>query len=269
MPTLTVNGVPISYSDTGPRDAPVVLFGHGFLFSGWVFHPQIAALRDRYRCVAIDWRGQGGTPATATGYDMDTLTADAIGLIENLDLAPVHWVGLSMGGFVGMRIAARQPALIRSLILLDTSAGPEEPGKVGQYKLLGLVQQLTGPGPVMGQVKKAMFGPAFLRDPASKPLIDTWVTQIRAQSRTGIRKALRGVTDRLPIEDEIPAITAPTLIAVGAEDVSTPPDKAKRIAELIPGARLEIIPDSGHTSPLEQPARITALLEEFLARNSS
>ncbi len=268
MPTLTVNGVPISYSDTGPRDAPVILFGHGFLFSGWVFHPQIAALQDRYRCVAIDWRGQGATPPTPSGYDMDTLTSDAIGLIENLDVAPVHWVGLSMGGFVGMRIAARRPELIRTLSLLDTSAGPEDPSKVGQYKLLGFVQQLVGSGPVMGQVKKAMFGPTFVRDPASKPLIDTWVTQIRSQSRTGIRKALRGVTDRRPIEDEIPAITAPTLIAVGADDISTPPDKAKRIAELIPGARLEIIPGSGHTSPLEQPAKVTALLEEVLAQHS-
>ena len=55
---------------------------------------------------------------------MDTLTDDAVALIESLGVAPVHYVGLSMGGFVGQRIAARRPELIRTLSLLDTSAGP-------------------------------------------------------------------------------------------------------------------------------------------------
>jgi len=60
MPTFTRDGATIHYIDTGPPagrlDAATVFFGHGLLFSGWMFHPQIAALRSRYRCVAIDWR---------------------------------------------------------------------------------------------------------------------------------------------------------------------------------------------------------------------
>jgi 3-oxoadipate enol-lactonase len=69
MPTISVNGATIAYSDTGAPDgrpdAPTIVFGHGLLFSGWVFHPQIAVMREQYRCVTIDWRGQGDTPATA------------------------------------------------------------------------------------------------------------------------------------------------------------------------------------------------------------
>src|SRR4051794_6302530 len=119
MAILQVNGVPIAYTDSGaPADRPdaaTIVFGHGLLFSGWQFHEQIEALNDRYRCVTVDWRGQGDTPPTADGYDMDTLTGDAIGLIEQLGVAPVHYVGLSMGGFVGQRIAARRGELLRTL----------------------------------------------------------------------------------------------------------------------------------------------------------
>ena len=71
-----------------------------------MFRAQIAALREDYRCIALDWRGQGDSPPTDSGFDMDTLSLDAIALIEELVGAPVHYVGLSMGGFVGQRIAA-------------------------------------------------------------------------------------------------------------------------------------------------------------------
>jgi pimeloyl-ACP methyl ester carboxylesterase len=114
MPTINVRGKVIGYTDTGIPDgrpgAPTVVFGHGLLFGGWMFRAQITALEDRYRCVTIDWRGQGETPATGGGCDMDSLTADATGLVAALGVAPVHWVGLSMGGgFVGQR-TPRRPA---------------------------------------------------------------------------------------------------------------------------------------------------------------
>ncbi|HTY28094.1 MAG TPA: alpha/beta hydrolase, partial [Mycobacterium sp.] len=138
MPGFARDGALIYYTDTdvpaGRPDAPTIVFGHGLLFSGWLFHPQIAVLREMYRCVAIDWRGQGKSSAAERGYDMDTLASDAIALIESLELAPVHYVGLSMGGMIGQRIAARRSELVRSLTLLDTSAGPEDPAKVGKYK---------------------------------------------------------------------------------------------------------------------------------------
>ena len=70
----------------------------------WRF--QVAAFRDRFRCVAWDHRGQGRSELTEGGYDMDTLADDAAALIAQLGIAPVHFVGLSMGGFVGMRLAA-------------------------------------------------------------------------------------------------------------------------------------------------------------------
>jgi pimeloyl-ACP methyl ester carboxylesterase len=269
MPTINVRGTVLGYTDTGAPggrpDAPVVVFGHGLLFGGWMFRAQVAALSDRYRCVTIDWRGQGETPATRGGYDMDSLTADAVGLIAALGVAPVHWVGLSMGGFVGQRIAARHGELLRSLTLLDTSADAEDPARAREHAALAWFQELFGIGPLLGKVKSLMFGPAFLADPASADVIDEWRRRLRALSRPATRKAVLGVGGRAAVAGEIGRITVPVLVIVGADDRATPTADAERIAALIPGARLRVVADCGHSSTLEQPTVISGLLAEFLA----
>src|SRR5438128_2311715 len=104
MPRTTVNGADLYYEDTGSgREA--ILFAHGLLWSGRMFDAQVAALKGRYRCVTFDFRGQGQSEITTTGYDMDTLAEDAAALIQRLGIAPCHFLGLSMGGFIGMRLA--------------------------------------------------------------------------------------------------------------------------------------------------------------------
>lgn len=270
MPTLTAeDGAIVAYSDTGlpaaGPDAPTVVFGHGLLFSGWMFSAQIEALRDRYRCVAIDWRGQGDSPAARSGYDMDTLTRDAVEVIERVGGRPVHYVGLSMGGFVGQRLAARRPDLVRSLVLLDTSAEAEDVAAALRERLLAAVYRYGGIAPVRRPVERLMFGPTFRGDPANRRLIDEWVRRLARCDRDGIRRAVLGVAKRSGVTDEIGSITAPTLVIVGADDAATPPVRARRLAELIPGAHLEIVPDCGHSSTVEQPAAVTALICSFLA----
>ncbi|WP_067677075.1 alpha/beta fold hydrolase [Nocardia miyunensis] len=268
MPTIAIDGVPIAYTDTGVPpgrpDAATIVFGHGLLFGGWMFGPQIQALREHYRCVSIDWRGQGGTPATPDGYDMDTLADDALALIRALDPRPVHWVGLSMGGFVGLRLAARHGALLRSLTLLDTSAGPEVPAKIGEYKRLARALLWLGVRPIRGLIAPHLFGPSIRADRSRRPVIDEWAARLSRCDRSGIRRAVLGVADRVSVENEISAITVPTLVAVGADDHATPPDRSQRIVALIPGARYHLIPDCGHTSTLEQPEAVTAMLTRFL-----
>ncbi len=268
MAEITRNGATIHYTDTGiPRDRPgaaTVFFGHGLLFGGWMFGPQIGSLKNDYRCVAIDWRGQGASSAPADGYDMDTLADDAMTLIGELGVGPVHYVGLSMGGFIGQRIAARHPELVRSLTLLDTSAGPEDPDKLRRYKLMGAAYRLVGIGPLRKAVLPLMFGPDFLADPVSAPLLQDWEQRLRDCRRAGIARAVKGVADRASVESEIGSITIPTLVIVGDDDVATPPAKARRIAELIPGARLEQVSHCGHSATVEQPETVTGLIREFL-----
>jgi len=270
MPTMTVGSVPLAYEDTGPPpgrpDAPTVLFGHGLLFSGWMFRAQVEALRGRYRCVTVDWRGQGDTPGVGGGYDMDSLTADAIALIRALGVEPVHWVGLSMGGFVGARIAARHGELLRSLVLLDTSAEREDPAKHGPYRRLAWALRLVGFWPIAGRLHSIMFSPAFLADPASEEILREWGRRLARGDRAALRRAVLGVLDRPAIDGELAAIKVPTLVAVGADDRGTPPALARRLAAGIPGSELRVIDDCGHSSSLEQPAVVNELLTAFLGR---
>jgi 3-oxoadipate enol-lactonase len=274
MPTLDVNGVTIAYEDTGPPTgapaAPTIVFGHGLLFSGWMFRHQVAALSAHYRCVTVDWRGQGATPPTTGGsYAMDELYADAVALIEHLGTAPVHYVGLSMGGFVGQRIAARRGELLRSLTLLDTSPDRETPRAAVEDVGMATIYRFSGIGLLKGPVKKIMFGPGFLKDPANRPVVDEFFDRIDRTDRAGLRHAIVAVATRKGVYAELDRITVPTLVVTGADDKPTPPKRARRIAERIPGARLEIVPDCGHSSTVEQPDTVTRQITEFEAEVDS
>jgi 3-oxoadipate enol-lactonase len=269
VPLVDVHGVQLNITDTGTPpgrpDAPVVVMGHGLLFSTTMWRHQIEALRASYRCVAVDWRGQGRTPPPRDGYDMDTLYADLVGLIEHLDVGPVHYAGLSMGGFVGLRLGARRPDLVRSLTLIDTSAGPEDPTKVAQYRLLASLYRIVGLRPLRGRVAPIMFSRAFLATPEGREVLEAWSRELAQQDRRGVKLAIRGVTDRLPVLEEISSIKAPTLVISGSEDVATPTDRADLIAELIPDAESVTLPGVGHVSALEAPQAVNGALVPFLA----
>jgi pimeloyl-ACP methyl ester carboxylesterase len=261
---MAVNGARIYYEDngSGPR---TIVFAHGLLWSGRMFDAQVAALSGRYRCVTFDHRGQGQSELTPSGYDMDALTQDAAALIESLGCAPCHFAGLSMGGFIAMRLGARRPDLLRSLILLETSADPEIPDNVRRYKLGARLTRVLGTRLGAPQVMATMFGRTFMTDPVRAAERAEWQSRLVANRRVGVHRATIGVADRKGIYDEITRITLPTLVIVGDEDAATPPDRAKRIADRIPGARLVTIPRAGHTSTVEQPAAVNAAIERFLA----
>lgn len=260
MPNITLGDVTLSYSDTGSGPETIV-FSHGFLMSQDLFAPQIAALKDQYRCIAYDHRGQAGSSVPQDGYDIDTVAEDARKLIEALNLGPVHFVGLSMGGFVGMRLALNAPHLLKSLVLMDTSAD-EEPHKL-KYRALGLIAKVMGLGAVASKTMNILFGQTFMTDPARAADRATWKAHITSHDRVGIVKALRGVTDRSSVYDRLGQIETPTLVLTGEEDVATVPDKGRRIAEAIPGARFDLIPQAGHSAPVENARAVTDAIAAF------
>src|SRR5262245_44696231 len=137
MPTIDVNGTSLYYEDTGPGSTgETIVFAHGLLWGVELFEPQLAALRDRYRCIAWDHRGQGRRavdPRHSIGREL--LWQDAVELLDALKVTSAHFVGLSMGGFVALRVAARRPDLVRKLILLETAIGPEPLENVARYRM--------------------------------------------------------------------------------------------------------------------------------------
>jgi pimeloyl-ACP methyl ester carboxylesterase len=263
MPEIQVNGAKLHYTDegTGPE---TLIFAHGLLWSGQMFEAQVNAFKDRYRCITFDFRGQGQSEVTRDGYDMDTLYRDTAALIEALGCVPCHFAGLSMGGFIGMRLAVSRPELLRSLILLDTSADPEPEENVPRYNRLNFVARWLGLRLVISPVMRIMFGQTFLTDLNRAAQREEWEKRLIANHRIGITRAVRGVVDRQGVYDEIGGITIPALIIVGEEDVATVPGKAERIQSQIVGSRLIRIPRAGHSSTIEEPEAVNAAIKEFL-----
>ena len=265
MATLAVNGTELYYEDTGPGSSgETIVFSHGLLWGTEQFAPQMAALRERYRCIAWDHRGQGRSAADwRQTIGIELVWQDAVALLEALDVGRVHFCGLSMGGFVGMRMAARRPDLVRSLILVETSSEQEPIANVARYRLLTRVVKYVGTWPVRERVAKIMLGKTILTERSRHMEVERF-TDIMMRRRD-IWRAVNGVIDRAPIHDELARITAPTLIVVGDEDVATPRIKADKIAGAIDGAKLVAIPRAGHSSSIEEPGAVTAAIDAFLA----
>jgi pimeloyl-ACP methyl ester carboxylesterase len=268
MPRIAVNGAELHFEDTGGPGAPVV-FSHGLLMSGRMFDAQIAALRDRFRCVSFDHRGQGRSAVAASGYDLETVAGDAAALLRALSLIPCHFVGHSMGGFVGMRLAARQPAMIRSLVLLDTAADAELLSSRARNTAFAALARVFGMRSVAGPAMKKLYGKTFLADPERSAEREEMRRRFLAIDPTGAVRALGGVLSRAPVEEELSSIRCPTLVLSGDEDTALIPARSARSAQLIPSARFQLIPRAGHSSPIEQPQAVTTAVRAFLERVES
>jgi 3-oxoadipate enol-lactonase len=169
-----------------------------------------------------------------------------------------------MGGFVGMRLAIRRPSLLKSLMLLETSADPEPQENIGRYRLLNFIARWFGLRLVADRVMPLMFGEEFLSDPGRRDQKHEWRERMIANHRIGITRAANGVISRAGVHDQLDRITIPTLIVVGDQDVATVPAKAERMHARIRGSRLVVIPGAGHTSTVEEPGAVNAAVEEFL-----
>ena len=262
MPYLSLPSLNLYYEEIGSGPETLV-FSHGLLWSHRMFEAQVAELSKTYRVIAYDHRGQGKSEVMGP-FDMDTVAEDAAALIRDLVGGPVHFIGLSMGGFVGMRLAARHPELIKSLVLLETSANAEPLENLPQYKLLnGIVRWVGIIPPIAKKVMKIMFAHSWLQNSANAASINRWKKEMSSNKKS-ITGPVEGVIYRKGVEEELVKITCPTLVIVGDEDVATTPEKAAFIQKGIRGSKLEFISGAGHSSCIEKPEEVNRLLKEWL-----
>src|SRR5262245_56602981 len=162
-----------------------------------MFEAQRQAFQEHYRVIAYDHRGQGlsGDPGDGRDQDMETQTTDAAALIQALAAAPCHFAGHCMGGFVGLRLAARRPALIRHLTLMNTGAQAQPWPTRLKYGSLARLVRLTGMGPFIGVALNALFGESIRRDPARRRMLAEWRSAMRLRSRS-VANAVIGVMER-------------------------------------------------------------------------
>ncbi|NBB92600.1 MAG: alpha/beta fold hydrolase [Gammaproteobacteria bacterium] len=264
MNQRVVNNVRLNVVESGEAPGTLVLL-HGLLFSHRMFDAQVRALESRFCCVRMDFRGQGGSEVTPSGYHLDTLAEDAIALIEQLDRGRVHLLGFSMGGMVAQRVALKRPELLHSLVLMNTSAEPEPKRKRPRFALLNLAARFLGLESVAPRILPLLFSDRFIEDPACREERDRWLAMVTANDRIGVSRAVRGVVSRKSILDRIHRIALPTLIIAADQDRATPPDRARRMQERIGGSKLVMIEGSGHMTTAERPDEVNRLLAAFLA----
>lgn len=264
---LNINGVSLAYTEAGSGPETVVM-SHSYLVDHRQFEAQIDALKDQYRVLAFDHRGHGSSEKPETGYDMESLYADAVDFIEKTDAAPCHYIGLSTGGFIGLRLGLRRPELLKSLVLMDTSADAEPTLNRAKYEAMFAALLSVGFGPLIGATMSIMFGPTFLNDRARRDEVERWRERILANDRRALVRFGHGIFSREPMIDRLAGIKVPTLVLVGENDSATPIMRAERIAAGIPGARFSLVPAAGHLSTIENPGFVNSALLSFLADGS-
>jgi len=262
MPILKANGVELYYQESGGGPETIV-FAHGLFTDHTMFAAQRAAFESRYHVIVYDHRGQGESSHPRSGFDMDTFSEDAIALIESLNAAPCHFVGISMGGNVGLRVAARRPELVLSLCLLNTRAVAEPPLRRLKHNILARLATLSNPAPFIDITMNELFGASTRSDPAKRAMLEGWKQRLLFRPRTAVRSFL-AVMNRTDFTGELCKIHCPVLVVTGDEDIACSPSECQAMAANIHAARLIVIPRCGHSSVLEQPEAATAAIGQLL-----
>lgn len=259
---ISSNGVDIYYERKGGGEP--VLFVHGFLFSAESFREQMDALSSRFDVIGIDLRGQhrSGVTAEQAEYDLWNQAEDVHGVISALGIAPCHYVGLSMGGMIGMRLYARHPEDIRSFVFMDTSHEPEPEHSAAMNEAFCQVIEEGGMEDLIPSTPPIWYGPDFIRDHFDE--VEAWQDRWRQADPLGFVRALRAVSTRDDVSEVVRGINVPTLVIHGSEDAPIKLEVAERLAAAVPGARLEVVEGAGHMSCVDHPAETTRLIADFL-----
>jgi 3-oxoadipate enol-lactonase len=241
-----------------------VVLLHGFPLSREMWREQLTGLGSIYRVIAPDLRGHGDSPAPEGVYTMDEMADDVVELLDTLHITErVVLGGMSMGGYVALSLVARYPERIRALLLMDTRAGADSPEAAANRETSAQsVLSAGSSAPVVGAMVPKLFAKMTLEQRPER--VEPMMTIMEKTSPRGIAGALRGMAARPDRRGELPGIKIPTLVLVGEQDVITPPAEAKAMAEAIPGARLEVIPDAGHMAAYENFSAANAAILQFL-----
>ena len=246
-----VNGIEIDYEDTGRGRA--VLLTHGFSATRRMWNGQHAALGDRYRVISWDMRGHGHTdsPDDPAQYSHALTVADMKALLEHLGLQRAIIGGLSLGGTMSLEFYVAHPEMVEALILFDTCPGYRnaEAREKWNERARSRATELEAKG------LAALSG-------RSREMQEAMGHHASAQGLAHAARGMLAQTDSRVI-DALGSIRVPTIVIVGDRDEPFIAP-CEYMAKKIPGARLEVIRDAGHSSNLDQPDAFNRVLIDFL-----
>jgi 3-oxoadipate enol-lactonase len=259
---VPVNNTYLAYDDHG-IGIPI-LFLHAFPLNRHMWQGELMALLgdERYRLVALDWRGFGESEITTPVSTMELFADDMAGLMDSLGIQQAVLCGLSMGGYAAFAFLRKYPQRVSGLILADTRPGADTPEAQANRENVARLAETQGTGSIADlQVPRLLS--EYTRQ--HHPEVEMRVRQmIEAATVQGIAAASRGMAQRTDSTELLAGIACPALVIVGEQDTLTPPSVAQEYASQIPGAQLVVIQHAGHLSNLEQPEAFVQAVRGFL-----
>jgi 3-oxoadipate enol-lactonase/4-carboxymuconolactone decarboxylase len=243
----------------GPDGAPVVMFSNSLGTTLEMWDDQAVALGDRYRVLRFDTRGHGRSPVPPGPYTVDELADDALELLDHLGIERVLFCGLSLGGAIGMTIAARAPERIERLVLAATAL---EFGPAEQWHERAATVRSDGMDAIAPAAIERWFTPDAPADVREK-----FDAMLRSSDPDGYAASCEALA-ALDLRGRLGGVRVPTLTVAGVDDPVTPPGKLAAITAEIPGARSVVIEGARHIVNAEQADRFTLVLSAFLAEGA-
>ncbi|MFT4028809.1 MAG: alpha/beta hydrolase [Protaetiibacter sp.] len=244
-------------------EGPTLLLIQGAGAAKEAWFPIIDRIADRVRCITFDNRGVGKASDAPENLTIEDLARDAADLIEHLG-GPVHVAGVSLGGMTAMRLASTRPDLVTSLTLHSTTAKRHGRGEDASAFRLRLLE-LDLPVDVLRR-----FVILFAEGQAGLNWeIPTAVVNSERFVKQNFIAHMHAATHHNMTVEDLARITAPTLITVGSDDISTTPENAKHLWRSIPGSRLVTIEGGGHGVYISEPDLVASLTAGWVLRQHS
>jgi pimeloyl-ACP methyl ester carboxylesterase len=256
------DGARIAWQQDGPEDGPPVLLVMGLAYPAAMWFRLVPALAGRYRVVRVDNRGAGETgDVPGAPYSVETMAGDCLAVLDAAGIDAAHVVAISMGGLIAQEIAVSAPERVRSLCLMATHPGVAH--AVFDPETLAFVT--AGRADMTVQEAAEASIPFNYAPGTSRELIEQdWAVRIPlACSAAGYAAQVQGTLPWTRFDD-LPSVSAPTLVVHGELDRLVLPANGKTVADRIPGAELVLVPDANHLLVTDQPEQVSKVLVDWL-----
>ena len=243
---------------TGPD--VLLIAGLGDPAEAWQF--QLDGLADSYRLTAFDNRGAGRTPLPAEPFSVATMADDAAALLRALEIPAAHVAGFSGGSVIAQELALRHPELVNSLVLISTWARPDPFMRAVANFWRWLAESAPGERAFLEALCLWIYTPRAHADGTVDKLIEEMLAFPHKPSTEAIQRSL----DACLAPDtagRLAGIAAPALVLAGGLDMITPPRHGQAVADGIPGARFEVLPEEAHQLFQEAPGQFNARVDAF------
>jgi len=260
MPFTDNDGVKIYWKESGAGDPLLLIMGLGYTRDMWYRTEPILA--QRYRTISFDNRGVGRSDVPPGPYPISTMAADAAAVMDSAGVNRAHVFGISMGGMIAQEFALQYPERVRSLILGCTSHG----GPEAVLADAEVVTTLMARGTMSAEDGIRAMVP-FIYDASTRRERIEEDLEIRRRTfptAAGYFAQVQGIF-AFEARSRLPRLKVPTLVVHGESDRLVPPENGRRIAGLIEGARLVMLPRASHIFPTDQPEAAHQAVLRFLS----